>query len=48
MYDSGNNISSLAQLARASDSYSLGPGFESLNRHHLDKKPSSLEDWRVF
>ena len=24
----------LAQLARASDSYSLGPGFESLNRHH--------------
>jgi hypothetical protein len=31
------NYGGLAQLARASDSYSLGPGFESLNRHHISR-----------
>jgi hypothetical protein len=41
-YDFGD----LAQLARASDSYSLGPGFESLNRHHL-KEPSGPNGQRV-
>ncbi len=28
----------VAQLARASDSYSLGPGFKSLHRHHKKQK----------
>ncbi len=31
---------SVAQLARASDSYSLGPGFESLHCHQITIEPS--------